>query len=91
MPTFEELDAQTSKQLHDKAVLTALKRLDVHFFLKLLSTVPIAEAMAGHQEESNEDVIYLSKRLNDAIHADEGELADALRPLYIDYLLEHER
>lgn len=90
MPTFEELDALTSKQLHDKAVVTALKRLDVPFFLELLSTVPAAEAAAGHQKEADEDVAYLSKRLQDAIHADEGELSEALRPVYIDYLLKHD-
>ena len=28
--------------------------------------------------------------LHDLVEADEGPLADALRPLYIDYLLEHE-
>ena len=27
--------------------------------------------------------------LNDFIDADRGELADALRPLYIEYLVEH--
>jgi len=29
--------------------------------------------------------------LNDLVDADRGGLADALRPLYVDYLLEHER
>lgn len=90
MPTFEELDSLTSKQLHDKATRAALKRLDLHFFLELLSTVPAAEAAAGNQDEADEDVVNLSKRLQDAVHADEGKLADALRPVYIDYLLKHE-
>jgi hypothetical protein len=27
--------------------------------------------------------------LNDLVDADRGDLADALRPLYVDYLLEH--
>ncbi|CAN5757216.1 hypothetical protein BH23ACT12_BH23ACT12_12960 [soil metagenome] len=89
MPTFEELDSLTSKQLHDKAARTALKRLDVGFFLDLLASVPAAEMVAGHREEANEDVVSLSKRLQDAVHADEGELADAMRPIYIDYLLRH--
>jgi hypothetical protein len=28
--------------------------------------------------------------LNDLVDADRGELADALRPFYVDYLMEHE-
>jgi hypothetical protein len=90
MSTFEELDALTSKQLHDRAAMTALKHLDVHFFLQQLASVPAAEVVAGHRSEANEDVASLSKRLQDAIHADEGELAEAMRPLYIDYLMKHQ-
>jgi hypothetical protein len=90
MPTFEELDSLTSKQLHDKAAVMALKRLDVGFFLDLLASVPAAEMVAGHRDEANEDVSSLARRLQDAIHADEGELAEAMRPIYIDYLLKHQ-
>lgn len=90
MTTFEELDSFTSKQLHDKATRAALKHLDIHFFLDLLASVPAAEIVAGHRDEANEDVSSLAKRLQDAIHADEGELADAMRPFYMDYLLKHQ-
>ena len=90
MPTFDELDALTSKELHDRAVRAALKHLDVRFFLELLASIPAAEAVAGHVDEADEDVVSLAKRLQDAMHADEGELADALRPLYLDYLLKRE-
>ena len=89
MADFEELDSLTSKQLHDEAAKTALKRLDIHFFLELLASIPAAEVVAGHQDEANEDVVSLFKRLQDAIHADEGELAEAMRPLYIDYLVKN--
>jgi hypothetical protein len=90
VPTFEELDSLTSKQLHDRATKTALKRLDVGFFLDLLASIPAAEMVAGPRDEANEDVVSLSARLHDAVHADEGELADAMRPYYIDYLLKHQ-
>ncbi|MEX0790592.1 MAG: hypothetical protein WD178_07440 [Actinomycetota bacterium] len=90
MPAFEELDSLTSKQLHDKAAVLALKRLDVGFFLNLLASVPAAEMVAGNRDEANEDVASIARRLQDAIHADEGELADAMRPIYIDYLLKHQ-
>lgn len=87
MPEFEELDALSSKELHDRAVRTALKHLDVGFFLDLLASIPAAEVVAGHEDEASEDVVSLAKRLQDAVHADEGELAEALRPFYVDYLL----
>lgn len=87
MPTFEELDGLTTKQLHDRAVRTALKHMDVRFFLDLLASIPAAEMVAGNEDEASEDVVSLAKRLQDAMHADEGELAEALRPLYVDYLM----
>lgn len=91
MPTIEQLDRLTSKELHDRATHLALKRLDLRFFWRLLSSIPAAEAIAGHPEEADEDIAHVSKQIHDAVHADEGELADALRPVYIEYLLEHGR
>ncbi|HEX2053518.1 MAG TPA: hypothetical protein VHJ78_07340 [Actinomycetota bacterium] len=90
MPTFQELEALTSKQLHDRAVRRALKHLDLGFFLELLGSIPAAEMVAGHEEEAGEDIASVAKRVQDFLHADEGELADALRPIYVDYLLEHD-
>ena len=89
MPTAEELDALTSKQLHDRAVNLALRRLDVHFFWELLSSLPAAETIAGHPDRANADIAHVSRLLADAMHGDEGDLADALRPLYVDYLVHH--
>ena len=45
---------------------------------------------AGNVDESKADVMWLSALLNDLGRADEGELAEALRPYYVDYLLKHE-
>jgi hypothetical protein len=36
------------------------------------------------------DILRPLALLNDLVDADRGELAEALRPLYIDYLAEHE-
>jgi len=89
-PTFEKLDKLSSRELHDRAVHVARSRLDVGFFWKLLEEIPAAEAASGDVDRAESDVIhtYLGQ-LQDAMHASEGKLADALRPLYIEYLLEH--
>ena len=90
MSLVDELESLSSKELHDRAVRAALKRLDVQFFWDLLSSIPAAETVAGHPDRAREDIAHVSKLLADAMHGDEGELADALRPLYVDYLLKHE-
>lgn len=84
MATFEELDALSSEELHERAVKTAEHRLDVKFFFTLLEAIPTA-----HAAEGEADVMSMRALLNDAMHAGEGDLADSLRPLYIDYLLQH--
>jgi hypothetical protein len=90
VPTFEELDKLSSQELHDRAVSVARKHLDVGFFWKLLQEIPAAEVAAGDVNEAESDVIHVYLgHIHDAMHASEGKLADALRPLYIEYLLEH--
>ena len=91
MPTREELDALSSKELHDRATKLARHRLDVGFFWDLLKTIPAAEAASGNIGESIEDVNHIAAKVEDAFAADEGALADAMRPVYLDYLLEHEK
>jgi hypothetical protein len=51
---------------------------------------PAAEAAAGHEREAEADVLSLSQRVDDVVHPDTTEEADAFRPIYIEYLLEHE-
>jgi hypothetical protein len=89
MTTREELDALSSKELHDRAVRRAERHLDVKFFYELLETLPIAEASLGDTARSNADVSKVAALLHDLADSDEGILADALRPFYIEYLLEH--
>ena len=86
MATREELDALSSKELHDQAFARANKHLDVGFYWRLLKSMPAAEAAIGEEDEAEQDVMTLRGRLNDLTHSGEGELADALRPIYIDYL-----
>jgi hypothetical protein len=91
--TREDLDRLSSKELHDRAVRLAERRLDVPFLWKLLKAIPVAEAAAGNVREAEADVAVgdLVPLIHDFIHSDEGELADALRPIYIEYLETHEK
>jgi hypothetical protein len=90
MTTREELDTLSSKELHDRAVSRAERHLDVGFFYRLLETLPAAEAATGDTARSSADIFKLRALVHDIAAADEGALADALRPFYIDYLLAHE-
>ena len=87
MATREELEGLSSKELHDRAFSEAMRHVDVGFFWRLLKALPAAEAAIGEESEAEQDVMTLRGRLNDLTHSGEGELAEALRPLYIDYLL----
>jgi hypothetical protein len=89
----DELEKLSSKELHDRAVRLAEHRLDLGFLWRLLKAIPVAEAAAGNLEEAEADVAVgdLVPLVHDLVHSDEGELADALRPMYVDYLESHER
>lgn len=93
MATREALEKLSSKELHDRAVRLAEHRLDVGFLWQLLKAIPVAEAAAGNLEEAEADVgvADLVPLIHDFTHAGQGPLADALRPMYIDYLAKHEK
>ncbi len=91
MATFEELDTLSSKELHDRAVRLARHRLDAKWLWQLMEAIPAAEVAAGHRQDAYEDEWHVVTLLEDAFDTDQGELADALRPMYIEYLLEHEK
>jgi hypothetical protein len=90
MATREELEALPSAELHDRATRLAWRRLDVGFLWDLLKTIPEARAAVGDEERSEADIMRPLALLNDLVDADRGNLADALRPLYVEYLLEHD-
>ena len=87
--TRDELDALSSRELHDLAVRRALRHVDVEFLWELLRAIPAAEASEGHAGEAGRDVTHLSVLLDDAVGAGDGDVAEALRPLYLDYLIKH--
>jgi hypothetical protein len=87
--TREELDALSSRELHDLAVRRALHHADVEFLWELLRALPAAEAAEGHPGHAGADITHASALLADAIDSGQGDLAEALRPLYLDYLVKH--
>jgi len=87
--TRDELDALSSRELHNLAVRRALHHVDVEFLWQLLRAIPAAEASEGHTSEAGRDVTHLSVLIDDAIDAGDGDVAEALRPLYLDYLGKH--
>lgn len=90
MPTFEELDRLSTKELRDRAFRVARHGLDLGFFWRLIEYAPVAEAIGGHTEHAQADVLSLSATVEDAINSGEDEVEDALRPVYIEYLLKRD-
>ena len=84
-----DLDALSARELHDLAVHHALRHGDVKFFWELLRVIPAAEDLAGNPEEADRDLTQVSYLVSDALGSGEGETAEALRPLYLDYLKRH--
>jgi hypothetical protein len=87
--TREELDKLSSRELHDLAVRRALHHVDVGFLWELLRAIPAAEASEGQDVEAGRDITHLSALIDDAIDSGKGDVAEALRPLYLDYLVKH--
>jgi hypothetical protein len=85
----DDLERLSSEDLHDLAVRRAVKHLDVEFFWRLLGAVPAAEASIGRRQEAEDDLLGLLARVDDIADSGKGELADALRPFYLDYLERH--
>lgn len=89
METETDLESLSSRQLHDLAVRQALHHADLAFFWRLLRAIPAAEAMEGDVREAGEDLTKVSSLLSDALTLGEGNLAEELRPVYLDYLRKH--
>ena len=90
MTTREDLEQLSTKELHDRAIERAKHHLDVGFLWELVKALPVAEEVVGDDERSKIDIARPLALINDVLYdSDSGELGDALRPLYIDYLEEH--
>jgi hypothetical protein len=84
-----EWERLSTKDLHDRAVGRAERHLDVAFLWDLVKALPVAEEIVGEDQHSKIDIARPLALLHDFQASDEGELGEALRPLYLDYLEEH--
>lgn len=84
-----ELETLSPKELHDRAIRRAIEHVDIGFLWRLIKNIPAAQAAAGRVDAAETDVISLSSLINDVMESDEGDLAEALRPLYLEYLRKH--
>ena len=89
MTTREELDQLSTKELHDRSIARAKHHLDVGFLWNLVKVLPVAEEVVGDDDRSKIDIARPLALINDVYDAGEGELGEALRPLYLEYLEEH--
>jgi len=89
MTDRDALEALSSQELHDRAVHRAIRHLDIGFLWQLLREIPEGEAMAGHADHAAADVTQLSAMISDALGSGDPDVADSLRPLYLDYLEKH--
>jgi hypothetical protein len=85
----DDLDGLSTHELHDRAVHRAEKHLDVKFLWSLLKLIPAAQTVSGDVGEADYDVESSKGLISDALHSGDGELGEALRPVFIDYLRKH--
>ncbi|MEA2555504.1 MAG: hypothetical protein QOI60_835 [Actinomycetota bacterium] len=90
MTTRAELEALSTRELHDRAIEIARHRTDVGFLWDLVKALPVAEEVIGDDSRSKVDIMRPLALINDFFDAGEGALGEALRPLYLDYLEQHD-
>jgi hypothetical protein len=83
------LDALSSKELHDLAVHHARRHIDLRFYWRLMERLPVAEAAAGKLDEADADLESTLAHVDDVTDAGQGDVAEQLRPFYLEYLRDH--
>jgi hypothetical protein len=86
----EDLDGLSTEELHHRAVRLAERRLDVRFLWRLIEYIPEARALEGDLGASDADIQSATSWFLDWVRGG-GKLHEALRPIYLDYLREHEQ
>jgi len=89
MADDDPLERLSSKELHDLAVSHARRHLNVRFFWRLMEVLPAAEVAAGDVEEAEADVERVVGHIDDVVDSGRPEVAELLRPFYLEYLHEH--
>ena len=87
--TREELEQMGTKELHDRAVKHARRHANVKFLWNLMKATSSAEAVAGEFDEVHDDAQSIFGHMDDLRRRTEGEVGELLRPMYIEYILEH--
>ncbi len=87
--TEDALDQLSTRELHDRAVRRAERHMDMKFFWSLLKMIPAAELVSGDEGEAEYDLESSKGLIYDALHSGDGELGEALRPVFLDYLRKH--
>jgi hypothetical protein len=85
----DPLEQLSSQELHDLAVSHAKRHLNVRFFWNLMEILPAAEAAAGELEYADADIQSMGAHIDDVTESGKGEVAEQLRPFYLDYLRKH--
>jgi hypothetical protein len=85
----DPLERLSSEELHDLAVRYAKRHLDIGFFWRLMKMLPAAEAAAGELDEAEADVQNPIGHIDDVVDSGKGQVAELLRPFYLDYLRRH--
>ena len=89
MSSRENLEQLSTKALHDLSIETARHHADVGFLWRLVKALPVAEEAIGDDERAKTDILRPLALINDALYdSGEGALGEALRPMYVEYLLE---
>ena len=88
----EDLERLDTDELRERAVELARKRWDVSYLWKLVEHIPSAEALAGRPAAGQAGVHTVSALFSQLIAEFEGDhqLREALRPLLLDYLRQHQ-
>lgn len=90
MTDRDALDTLSSHELHDRAMHRAMRHWDIGFLWELLRAIPASEAATGHSQQAAADMTQVSAMISDALASGKGDVADSLRPLYLDYLEKHD-
>lgn len=95
MPTYDELDAQTTDELRHRAFEVAQHRHDLGFFWDLVKHLPASAGIAsedgspGNIVGSLAELVRLAHELFTADVATLGDSEPLIRERFISYLVEH--
>lgn len=85
----DDLESFGTKQLHDQSIGFAKANGDLAWLWRLLGAIPATEGQLGELDDSGMDIASTVSAINGYLRTDR-DAAEALRPTYIDYLLEQQ-